>query len=241
MARYSKEEINRSPIHPQIENRVLGLIDSLGTAQLRLAKYPFTFDDLRNLFVPKNQHSLVTDAFDLAAPPGTTFELIAAVEKFALSFNWRSDTEGGFLIPKTSGHNLVSDCPPPLREQCIQTFHELQAISYNFGRAIWVFRKLNNKNYIRTPMGVRMFWPCIVPLLERLKEPLETQLREFNPRWAFSPTLPPELTQDDVRETNETIARAFLVEASGAEEPKLPVRYHVVSVPWFGKFVGIYG
>jgi hypothetical protein len=237
------------PVHSQINQAIFGL----AMRQYKQIKLPFTFDDLRRLFIAPEWRDTLTRTFAYAAPSGTTYDLHAGVldqrvgtgdrlRPVTVGFSWRASNNDGFLVPRGTGSSLnpvldvQADCPSELQEKFEHMMHELCGVARDFGEIKWVLAKLNLKEVCPSAAAIRYFWPCIVPLLELAhQEKLADELREPNHRASWYAKLPMNVS-NLLQSTNEFVARAMLVDDPGVTS--LPVAYQMNEVK-FGSFQGL--
>jgi hypothetical protein len=236
-------------VHTQINRAIF----SLAMRQYKQIKLPFTFDDLRRLFVRPEWRDTLTRTFEYAAPGGVTYDLHVGVldqrvgggdrlRPVTVGFNWRSGSSDGFLVPRGVGTSMspvldvAGDCPSELQEKFEHMMHELCGVAYHFGEVKWLLSKLNLKEVCPSSAAIRYYWPCLVPLLELANnQPLADELREPNHRASWYAKLPMPVS-NMLQRTNEFVACAMLVEDPGTTN--LPVAYQMNEVR-FGSFQGL--
>lgn len=250
MARKSK---SMGPIIDAAHESINKAIYRLALRQYRHIKLPFTFDDIKQLFVSPVWRDKLTEVFTHAAPGGVSYDFHAGVadqrvgngdrlRPVTVHFNWRSGSEGAFLPLRgiaTSLHPVLTvenDCPSELQEKWEHMMHELCTVAHDFGECRWVLKKLNQLHVCKSAAAIRYVWPCLVPLLEMADCPsLANEVREPRPRSSWSSKVP-FAVQEKLSDTNDFLARAMLVEDPG--NVKYPVDYSMNEVA-FGQFTGV--
>jgi hypothetical protein len=231
--------------HRQVDQAIF----SLAMRQYKHIKLPFSFDDLRQLFIAPEWRARLTEVFEHAAPGGVTYDLHVGVNDqrvgngdrlrpVTVGFNWRSGNKGGFLPPRGIGTSLSpvidvqADCPSELQEKFAHMMHELCGVAYHFGEVRHVLTKLNVKEVCPSAAAIRYYWPCLVPLLELAhNQSLADELREPNARASWYAKLPMDIS-NMLQRTNEFVACALLVEDPGTVD--LPVAYTMNEVRFSG-------
>jgi hypothetical protein len=242
------------PIINAVQSNIEQAIAKLALRQYKQIKLPFTFEDLKRLFILPEWRDKLTEVFAYAAPGGTSYDLHAGVldqrvgtgdrlRPVTIEFSWRSGNNGGFLPPRGIGTSLhplldvIADCPSELQEKFEHMMHELCGTARDFGEVKHVLSKLNVKEVCPSAGAIRYYWPCIVPLLELANnQALADELREANHRASWYAKIPAGISEL-LQSTNEFVARALLIEDPGKVDD-LPVSYRMDEVR-FGTFEGV--
>lgn len=234
-------------------------IRMLAVRQFVHIRQPWTFDDLRALYVPPEWRDKLSDVFAIAAPSGTTFSMdcgipmpdeyvvlsdnpIAETSKsFSMHFSWRAGHDGGFLPMRTWDSTskpvtvIQDDCPSELRENWLHMLREMCTVSHDFGEVLWLFQQLNKKEVCPTPAAMRYYWPAVLPLLDIAGcSDMSSKLRVPNARSACAAAIPSSI-QQLLKPTYDFIARALLVEPiPNNQQRSMPISYHTNSVRFKG-------
>jgi hypothetical protein len=207
---------------------------------------------LRQLFVPAEHREIVRKAYELAAPPGTVFELWYAHDTpFArggnpvpFRFTWHAGRcPDGFLIPRSmrgtalkqlTAEHIQPDAPAELKETFLATFMTLCDLSWRWGMVMYVLDHLAAAN--RTVAQVRFVWPTILPLLRCAGcTDLAADNEQVSTRAGDKACVPQEIVHY-IKPAGDMVARSFLIEKGPV--PNYPVQYDMQTT-CFNDFDGV--
>ena len=221
-------------------------VNQLRVKQVRLASQPFTLDELMDLFVDESHHRELRYVYDLIEPSGITNHLWVAARvpihlaqhqtnPACMHFNWWGKQPSGFYVPNREGSEekyavgvLRKQADPALVERYDQVEQDLLDIHSRFDMCERVINSLNDTSVCRTLPQMRYVWPAIVILLKKAGyEDDAASVAQPSAR-AGDKSNVPEWLGALLKETNDTIVRATMLDDVEMPEGNLPVEYSLV-------------
>jgi hypothetical protein len=219
---------------------IIRVIEAMEDKQVALSSDHFTSAELLDLFIDPKDHHVLTEAWNLVEPSGSTQELYAVVDRPAYAnFNYTADgTLDSTPLPATMylkfswhKHNCADCFYVPYRQgarkdtavrfrpeanrdlidKFVTTCMDLCDVHWRFSQALMVFKRLNVPGVCRTPAQMRYVWPCLYRLCRKAGfDDLADEIEQADPRAGDKVRVPAYL-YPMLRTTNETIAKtAFL-------------------------------
>ena len=233
--------LNDSKLHGLVR-----IISMMRDKQVAMAKQDFTLPDLMNLFVEQKHHAHLRYVYDLIEPTGNSNSLHVratmqpgeaqhSTGHAHFEFNWWGKQEAGFYVPHGTGgsndkpaHLLEEQAEPALVERFRQVETDLLDIQCRFALAERVLRWLNAHSVCKTLPQIRYYWPCVVVLLSKAGYKQDAlDIAEPSIRAGDAANIPYDLGRL-LKETNDSIVRALMLDDVEPPKHKRPVAYSLV-------------
>lgn len=200
---------------------------------LQTVPVDFTHDDILNLFVPPEHHSILRNAYEVVNINYNLYQ-----EKRFTVRPMGKYQRGTFIVTinPTNGSTLLAPRLPVYRGDDFPELHSRftswvtarVALGQDIGRAAFVLRSLND--FCATPGQIRFVWPALLTLAKMAgMDDLARQITDFTPPRTQVDI--PVMFRELMRQSLVTVTAASLLEPPNTATSTAPCEFELVGEP----------